>query len=234
MSSSPRGLEQEEARDCLTPPLAFDEKSPEKLRMRQQTRLWDSGPAELPGRPLGPGWAGLQPPAGSRGRSSLHLLPQTRVKAPESAASMPHLLPPATSSSSSLWTDVWLSGRWARPGPSGGSGSRTWNWSWRSSSERRSLMPFLAASLELYCDWQREGQAGAEPALLRKFTRPDPHLQARGRLRGFQGGSAPRPPGLASPRAPRCLALLSTPCLLQPLFGSPLTVCTVVICLNSS
>lgn len=86
MSSSPRGLEQEEARDCLTPPLAFDEKRPEKLRARQQTRSRDSGPAELPGRPLGPGWSVGRRPPGSCGHSSLHLLPKTRVKAPESAS----------------------------------------------------------------------------------------------------------------------------------------------------
>lgn len=98
MSSSPRGLEQEEARDCLTLTLAFDEKRPEKLRMHQRTGSGDSGLATLPGHPLW-AWDGLQLPDPC-GHNSLHLLPQTRAKVPESAGFDAE----APASSSSLWT----------------------------------------------------------------------------------------------------------------------------------
>ena len=91
------------------------------------------------------------------------------------------------SSSSSLCTGLAWAARWLR--------RWTWSWSWRSSSEKRSPTPFLAASLELCCDWQWKGPVGAEPALLRKVTQPDPHLQVRGRQGGFRGGSAPCAPG---------------------------------------
>ena len=53
--AGPRGLEQEEARDCLTLPLAFDEKRPEKLRTRQRAGSGDSGLAWAP--TLGLGWS---------------------------------------------------------------------------------------------------------------------------------------------------------------------------------
>ena len=81
--AGPRGLEQEEARDCLTLPLAFDEKRPEKLRTRQRAGSGDSGLATLPGRPLW-AWDGLQLPDPC-GHTSLRVLPQTRAKVPESA-----------------------------------------------------------------------------------------------------------------------------------------------------
>lgn len=120
----------------------------------------------------------------------------------------------------------------AQPGPSGGSGSWTWSWSWRSSSEKCSPMPFLAASLELYYDWQWEGPAGAEPALLWKVTAGPSPPGARQTGGNSKGALRLVPPGLASPRVPGRLALLSTPCLPpartreqnRSLFSSPLTV----------
>lgn len=128
----------------------------------------------------------------------------------------------------------------AQPGPSGGSGSWTWSWSWRSSSEKRSPTPFLAASLELYYDWQWEGPAGAEPALLWKVTAgpsPPGARQTGGIPRGLCASCPQAWHHRGCPAASRSSAL---PAFLQPARGSKIGLCSAplsqsgaVICLNS-